>query len=793
MLIDIVLVFAQGRGGLEDVLTKVSNELVKRGHRVRIFQTYKPTYGEWINTLPEIHFYGMYNNLSDETMYTSALGYKTCLDNMEKPDIIIATHAPSLSFICKAAIGHLEDKKPKIISWIHSMPEYFGGEELLNNSDAHLAISSYIGEKIKKYVGDLAPIYMIGNPVDDSNFKVINQEKEKLRLLYVGRISKHEKRLDVLFKALSLLDKDWDLRIIGSGSDEIELMQLAEKLNIDENIQWMGWRDNPWDSIDNITALVLSSDFEGFPMVVPEALGRGIAVIATDCSGITDLIENGKNGWIFERGNYKQLYEILKLVKDKKVELPNQQDCINSIQEFKIDKVVDKIESAIINTYNSPTYKQELEKIVLDISNLVSIKNFELAKSLIYKYKKLFKYDISLYCIEGAILLEEKDYAKAYEVFKEGLTIDDFNISLLYNLGYTSCLLGDAYKGIDYYIKSLSYSNDLDFNAKLENILSPIVDKEIKDYLEKGEIDKAISIYKKWSLNTKNNNLKKVLLENIYSLHQYRKLQNINKKNKDLNKNENLLSIVISSYKKLEYLKDSIDSVLSQTYQNIELIIADDCSENFDAKEYEQYIQDKKGENIKNIIVYKNTVNLGTVSNANKALSLANGSYIKFIGNDDKFYYDKASEDMINYLNDKESYVLMSNMLYCDLNMQELDIASSYIDLYRKVLPYGTNPNAFANIMCQQNLIPSPGVLFKSEVFDIYGMLDEEYMYIEDYPYWLKLFENEEKMEYLDIISVRYRYGDGVSTNRKLNKEFSKDVERSNNLAKLIKEKMNNK
>ena len=90
---------------------------------------------------------------------------------------------------------------------------------------------------------------------------------------------------------MSLIEDDfeYELDIIGDGPDRTYLENLAVELNIDKNINWLGWVDKPWEKVELATALILSSDYEGCPMVLIQSLGRGIPVIATDCSGVTDL------------------------------------------------------------------------------------------------------------------------------------------------------------------------------------------------------------------------------------------------------------------------------------------------------------------------------------------------------------------------------------------------------------------------------------------------------------------------------------------------------------------------
>lgn len=471
MIIDIVLCYAQGIGGLEVVLTNVSNELVKRGYRVRIFLAYKPKYIKWLETLPEVYFYGLKEELDDSDINDLVSGYKNMLLEMEKPDIIVATHAPTLSYVCKEAVRYLGEKMPVIVSWLHSVPEYFGGEEYLNYSDSYLAISHYIGKQIRKYVDKSKEIYYVGNPVDTTSFNKIKQSKERLKILFVGRLSNHEKRLDVLFKALSLLDKDWELDIFGSGQDEDELRNLAIKLNVNGNINWLGWVENPWKIIDSTTVLVLTSDFEGFAMVLIEALGRGIPVISSDCSGSTDIIENNKNGWMFKKGDYEQLYIVLKNIQSNMNLLPNSDDCIKSVEMFSVNNVVDKIEAALLESHKNFKKKINTTNLIEDIKIHIENRDFNSASKKIERYIELYGYDLDLYCMKGIVLLQCNNLDDAYNNFKLALDIENNNVDTLYNMAYT-CLLKENKEEAKYYYKEcLSNSTEDDLNIEIENLL----------------------------------------------------------------------------------------------------------------------------------------------------------------------------------------------------------------------------------------------------------------------------------------------------------------------------------
>lgn len=109
LIIDIVLIYGTGHGGVENAITQVVKGLKNRGHRVRVFQSYKPFYEEWIKTLDEIYYYGNSNefyNIKD--FYNYAINYKSLLFKLGKPDIVLATHSTLSSYLCHLA---LKDRK----------------------------------------------------------------------------------------------------------------------------------------------------------------------------------------------------------------------------------------------------------------------------------------------------------------------------------------------------------------------------------------------------------------------------------------------------------------------------------------------------------------------------------------------------------------------------------------------------------------------------------------------------------------------------------------------------------
>lgn len=482
MIVDIVLTYLQGRGGLEDVITKVANGLRDKGHRIRIFLACKPEYKEWLETVDEVYLYN--ENVWMNNIEASIEGYKVKLKEVGPPNVIIATHAPGLSYICNRALECFTNSRPNIISWIHGSPSYYGNEELLGYSDAHFAISSKIEESIKNITNNESHIYNIGNPINLDKFTLKSQSLENLKFVYIGRLENNQKRIDILFKALSLLNCEWDLEIVGDGEDKAKLKKLAEDLSIDKNIKWLGWLQNPWDKIDNITSLILPSDEEAFGLVLVESLGRGIPVIASDCDGPIEIIQDNENGWIFEKGNYKQLYKIIRDIQYGNKIIPTPDKCIKSIQKFNEDIVIDKIEE-ILNLYNKDVEyihisRYEKEELIEFKYRLIKIdNNLDIENSLDYimqfsiKEKEYFINDL-MYLIDVNVInkvevlnliaiqfFNTRELELSLDVFMEALKFDRNNLDTVYNMSYILYNVGE-YELCEQVIKSSSTEVKID-------------------------------------------------------------------------------------------------------------------------------------------------------------------------------------------------------------------------------------------------------------------------------------------------------------------------------------------
>lgn len=155
-------------------------------------------------------------------------------------------------------------------------------------------------------------VIIIPNPVTIYPDKVLPHNEIKHRIICVGRLQE-QKGYDMLIDAFALIAKrcvDWKIEIFGDGPDKSILTEKIQKLDLANRIKIHPPVINIYDEYQNSDFFVLSSRFEGFPLVLGEAMSCGIPCVSFKCKyGPEDIINDGQTGLLVENGNVKELGE----------------------------------------------------------------------------------------------------------------------------------------------------------------------------------------------------------------------------------------------------------------------------------------------------------------------------------------------------------------------------------------------------------------------------------------------------------------------------------------------------
>lgn len=314
-----------GLGGTETVLRDVVVHTNSHSEKytAKLFLLGGTSDSSWLDNLPsEAHTFDQKIKLLRvwSKFYTL---YKFLRD--EKPSIVISIDT-KLIRACYIIRKMLKNKFT-IVSWIHFslFNEPLVNVNLLKYADFHFCISTGISKQMETVGIDQSALYTIYNPVPPKESTILRPEGY-VNFLYIGRIQfEGQKRMKDLLTTLSHVEGNWQLNVYGDGEEAKICKQYAIQVGINDKIVWHGWIKNAWNVIENATALLLSSKYEGLPMVLAEALSRGIYCVSSDCeTGPRDLIKENINGQLYSPSDLLKFQTILQSIVDNKNLLPDQ-------------------------------------------------------------------------------------------------------------------------------------------------------------------------------------------------------------------------------------------------------------------------------------------------------------------------------------------------------------------------------------------------------------------------------------------------------------------------------------
>lgn len=212
--------------------------------------------------------------------------------------------------------------------------------------------------------------------------------------------------------------------------------------------------------------------------------------------------------------------------------------------------------------------------------------------------------------------------------------------------------------------------------------------------------------------------------------------------------NHPLVSIIACCYNHEEFVEETLDGIISQTYENIELIIIDDFSTDNSVKKVNNWIKKHKYE----CLFIQNTENLGVVKTLNKALKKCNGKYLSLIACDD-IYLPKKTENQIQIFEKLDDDYAA---IYSDAYIINDDGIYQYgTQISRKQINKPPSGNIYEDLIRKDNFIPALSVIYKTEIIKELGYYDESLIY-EDYDMLLRL-SKQYKIYFSKEIDVCYR------------------------------------
>lgn len=238
--------------------------------------------------------------------------------------------------------------------------------------------------------------------------------------------------------------------------------------------------------------------------------------------------------------------------------------------------------------------------------------------------------------------------------------------------------------------------------------------------------------------------------------------------------NDKLVSVIILTYNGLDMLPRALDSVFSQDYPRIEIIISDDGSEDFDRESIEKYIEQYKTPNIERTCIVRSEENTGTVKNLRRALEVMQGDYYINFGSDDSLFSNTVISDYIyTFCVRGWKPLLVSGMTamydaidytFCKVCIPSRQDAAVLVK---------EDPVATLNALASRCVVSTVSTCYRRDFPEKVGAYDTIYKYYEDYPSFLRMARKGYTPVYIDRIMTKHASG-GVA-NGGVNKEIAKN------------------
>ncbi len=217
-------------------------------------------------------------------------------------------------------------KAGKKVAWVHTDPEKakFNREECLetySGFDKIACVSDATREKfnifLPEYKEKTCTVYNVFE-IEDIKKKAEEERPEYsedvFNIVTVGRVDNSTKRMDRIVEVCCKLKSSgvntFKWRVVGDGPDFHKNTEYAKELCVTDVLEFVGAKTNPYPYIKNSDLFVLSSDYEGYPMVLGESLILGVPIVTTAFAAAKEMITVGENGYIVDM-DIQELFDVI--------------------------------------------------------------------------------------------------------------------------------------------------------------------------------------------------------------------------------------------------------------------------------------------------------------------------------------------------------------------------------------------------------------------------------------------------------------------------------------------------
>lgn len=341
-------------GGAQRVMSVLVNSLAKKNYSVILVNDFKDSSGKKEYFIePTVQRVFLRENNYGNSIKKNLLRIINLrkVIKAERPDVCLAFRGNINFRLIIASIGL---KTKKIVS-VRNDPakEYKGSEKIVKwifkKADGVVFQTQEAMDWFPNKVKEKSCIIL--NPVDESFFLTKWNNPEKIKIVTTGRLveQKNHEMLIKAFKKVHEIFPNSELYIYGddfaagniSRKDKLEV--LLDDLKLTDSVFMPGNISNVMNVLSNSTMFVLSSDYEGMPNALMEAMAVGLPCISTDCpcGGPRTIIKDGENGLLVNVGDYESLAKkMISVLDDKELLISLANNAKKSANDFKTEVIM---------------------------------------------------------------------------------------------------------------------------------------------------------------------------------------------------------------------------------------------------------------------------------------------------------------------------------------------------------------------------------------------------------------------------------------------------------------------
>ncbi len=350
----VFLTLSMMRGGAEGVIARLAEDYLRHQYRVTIVTCMNCPAEYPLDSVIELVYLddkgAVYQNMGERFLHRRKR--LAVVFDKSAPDLLIS-FLPEPNFLALSLKGKY--KFPMVISVrndpakeYHNKVYYAFMRYFYPKADGYVFQTDQAGDyfSFSKHITEKMEI--IPNPLGKEFVNLTKSEKREKKLVHVGRMDRQKNQAMLLMACQPVLKQhpEYCLEMYGDGDLQEELECLIKELELNEQVTLCGKVSDLKDRLQSAAAFLLSSDYEGMPNALMEAMALGVPVVATDCpcGGPKYLIEeDGKYGRLVPPGNQQAFSAaVSELLEEKEAAEEMAQNAIERMKEFYPEQIYHK-------------------------------------------------------------------------------------------------------------------------------------------------------------------------------------------------------------------------------------------------------------------------------------------------------------------------------------------------------------------------------------------------------------------------------------------------------------------